>query len=188
MKGWPVEKLARAVDSAGEELRSVIQGATPDHMRATVDVGFARLPLWQATYISLSEAVYHGWDARVGRNPEATIDTPWALQLALGMEWFAPQVAHRTAATTGGGRYLLRIGDEIGPMTVVVQDDNVALLPGEAGQADAALTLTADQFVRMIAGRLDLGRLIERRAVEVEGDTARVAVLQRIFHGIANGD
>lgn len=188
MKAWPIERLAGAVEESGEALRSAIGEAGPDAMRATVDMGFEKLPLWRATYVSLAEAAFHGWDARVGRDPEATIPRDWALQLVRGIEWFAPSVAHRAAAERGPGHYLLRVGDEVGPITVAVEDGSIALQPGEVGQPEVAMSLTADQFVRLIAGRLDLGRLIERGAVRVEGDSVRVPVLQRIFRGIANGD
>jgi hypothetical protein len=151
-------------------------------------MGFTRLPLWRATYVAMSEAVFHGWDARVGRDPGAAIPTPWALQVARGAQWFAPLVAHHIGAQKAPGRYRIDVGDGVGPVSVVVQGGNVSLVPGGDGNVDVSLALTADQYVRLIAGRFDPAAAVARGELHVEGEAERVPALKQIFRGIANGD
>ncbi len=184
LKTLAAGQLAGRLEEAARSLAPAVAEATPDQLRQAVDLGFTKMPLWQATYIPVVESTFHNWDARVGRDPGATIPTPWALQLASGMAAFAPMIAREDGVREALGRYLLRVGDGVGLVTITAENGRVGVEPGATGVPDATLHLTADQYVRLIAGRLDLTQALERGTVTVEGDRERAIRLNRIFQGI----
>jgi uncharacterized protein (TIGR03083 family) len=188
MRSWPVDRLASALEEAGNQLRSTAQDIDASAAELPVDLGWSKLPVWRALYIGMGEAVYHGWDARAGRESDATIPAPWAVQLVRGIDWFGPQIARKKAAAQSPGTYLFWVADGIGPISVVARDGGVTFQLGRAtSPADVTLHLTADQYVRLIAGRLKLQDALDRGVVKMEGDRSRALALTRIFHGIANG-
>lgn len=182
----PTEEIADRLQTAGDQISETIAEASPDDLQQAVDLGWTQMPLWRATFVSAMEAVLHNWDARVGRDVGATIPTPWALQIASLLPEAAPHLVNRAGAEEAVGRYLLQVGDGVGPITVQVADGAVTVERGAAGQPDVTINLSADQFDRLVAGRLDLGPAVEQGTVRAEGDRARAAGLNRVFHGIAN--
>jgi hypothetical protein len=153
-------------------------------MQETVDVGWTTLPLWRATALPVMEAVYHHWDARAAREPEAAIPTSWAVALAEMLVEFAPLIAHPDGALAAPGRYLFQVGDGAGAMTVAVQEGQVRVERGALGPPDVTLHLSADRYARLLAGRLDLARALDRGKVQLEGERGRALELTRIFAGI----
>lgn len=187
MKEWsPQQQIDRLIE-ASAELRVAIDEALPAFAERAVDVGWTSVPLWQAMYVILMESLYHDWDTRAGREPEATIATPWAVQLAKGLGFSAPLIAHHDAVEASSGRYLLQVGDGVGPLMIVALDGAVTLQHGNGGSPDVTVHLTADQCVRLIAGRFSLAAPSENGSVRVEGDRRKVESLNAIFGGIANG-
>ena len=181
-KRFSSAQLADATEQAAAHVQAAIEEATPEQLEQEVDMGFAKLPIWTASYISLFEGVYHNWDTRAGREADVTIPTPWALQLATLMAQFGPMIAHQKEAATAAGTYLLRVGDGVGPVTVDIRDGAIALRHASEGTPDITVDLTADQYVRLIAGRFKL----EGSNVPIEGDRGRAAALNRVFGGVAN--
>ncbi len=106
------------------------------------------------------------------------------MRLAGGMTDFAPMVASKEGASAAPGRYLLQVGDGVGPVTVIARDGRVTLESGVVGTPDATLSLTADHYARIVAGRLDLVRATEQGDVTVEGDRSRALALNSVFQGI----
>jgi uncharacterized protein (TIGR03083 family) len=187
MNTWPPERQSARLDEAADELRSTIDESLPEYAQHKVDVGWTKLPLWQASYIVLMEGVYHNWDTRAGREPHATIPTPWAVELAKGIDFSAPLIAHLGAVAGASGRYLLQVADGADPITVVAEGGELTVKKGAHGTPDVTLYLTADQCVRLVAGRFKLAGPVERGEVRFEGDRALIDGLNRIFGGIANG-
>jgi len=72
----------------------------------------------------------------------------------------------------------------VGPVTISAENGRVTVEPGATKTPDATLDLTADQYARLMAGRLDLARATEWGDVTVEGDRTRALGLNRIFQGI----
>jgi len=97
---------------------------------------------------------------------------------------FAPMVASKEGASTAPGRYLLQVGVGVGPVAVSTRNGRVTLESGATGTPDVALRLTADQYARVVAGRLDLARATEQGDVTVEGDRSWALALNSIFQGI----
>jgi len=184
LKGLPGRDMADRLMEAGRSLPPAVEGASADQLEQTVDMSFATMPLWRAVGINMLEAVYHNWDARIGRAPDATVPTKWAQQLATFATDFVPTVARHDV--DAAGQYLLRVGDGVGPVTLTADDGRVVLERDESGTADVTLRLTADQYVRLLGGRLPLDAAIEDGRVSVQGSRERAVALNRIFAGIAN--
>jgi len=182
MKTWPRDRIVHALDEAADTIQATIHGDDTGHLGQTVDLGFTRMPLGKATYVSMFEAVFHNWDARAGRQPEAIIPTEWALQLTMQAVEFAPFLSNRKGSAEAPGTYLLQVGDGVGPVTVTAKDGKVVMERGTAGKADVTIHLTADQYVRLLAGRLDLSK--ESSDLAIEGERARSTGLNRIFQGV----
>lgn len=129
----PVD-LAGRLQNAADAIAPTIEDASPDQLQQEVDLDGTTMPLWRATYVALSEAVYHTWDLHVGRKPEATIPTAWARTLATGMVAFAPLVAHQDGIAAAPGRYLLHVADGVGPVTVTAEQGRFAVARGRPGR------------------------------------------------------
>lgn len=186
LKALPLPETAGRIEEAAAAIQSSVDEADPDQLRQTVDLGFTKMPLWRATSISAFEAVLHNWDARAGREDRATIPTAWAKALAGITVEFAPEIAHQDGVDAVPGVYLLRVGDGIGSVTITSRDGKVTAEEGAAAAPEVLLDLRVDQYVRLLAGRLDLASP-EGRDLRIEGDRARAEGLNRIFAGVANG-
>jgi hypothetical protein len=184
LKTLPAAELADRMEEATQDIPPAVAEATPAQLQQSVDVGWTTLPLWQATALPVMEAVYHHWDARAEREPEAAIPPSWAVALAELLVEFAPLIAHRDRAIAAPGRYLFQVGDGVGAMTVAVQDGQVRVERGAQGPPDVTLQLSADRYARLLAGRLDLARALDRGEVQLEGERDRALDLTRIFAGI----
>ena len=184
MKSYPRDRIAHDIEDAAQDLWAAIDEASTDQLNQPVDMGFTQIPIWRATFVSANEAVVHNWDARAGLDPSATIRPEWAVVMSRGMNEFAPLVASREGISDAPGTYLLKVGDGVGPVTITARDRKLTVEFGSAGTPDVTLDLTADQFVRLIEGRLKIGDALERGDITVEGDKARAAALNEIFRGI----
>jgi uncharacterized protein (TIGR03083 family) len=184
MKSYPRDRITHDMEDAAHDLWSAIDEASTDQLRQPVDMGFTRLPIWRATFVSANEAVVHNWDARAGLDPTATIRAEWAVVLSRGMNEFAPLIASKEGISEAPGTYLLRVGNGVGPVTITARDGKLTVKPGSAGSPDVTLDLTADQYVRLVEGRLNLAEALERGDIAVEGARERTTALNQIFRGI----
>ena len=184
MKSWSSAQLTDRIEEAAAEIRAAVEEATSEQLRQPVDMGFMHMPMWRATFVSAVEAVFHNWDARARREPAATIPTEWAATIGAAIHYMAPIVASKEGAAEAAGRYLLHVGDGVGPVTITARDGNVTVEQGEADMPDVTLHLTADQYGRLVAGRLNVAEALERGEMTVEGDHTRATGLNRIFQGV----
>lgn len=114
---------------------------------------------------------------------KAVIPTPWATALAGTAHEAGPLVAHADAPSATG-TYLLEVGDGVGAVTVQVVDGYVSMYRHSDEGSDVTLRLTADQYDRLIYGRLPLGPAMASGAVSVEGDRAQAEKLNALFAGV----
>lgn len=184
LKLLPGVELANTLENAARDLPTAVEAASAEQLGQEVNVGFARMPLWQATYVPLFESVYHDWDLHAGREPDATIPTAWAQTLATRAVEFAPLIMHQDAARQTSGEFLLQVGDDVGPITVTIEAGLASIERGATGAPDVAIWLTADQYVRLLAGRFDIAADMAQSGLRVEGDNARASVLNRLFAGV----
>ncbi len=187
MKAWPAERQSDRLDEAADELVQAVDDAIPEHLESVVDVGWSKVPLWRATYISVMEGVYHEWDARAGSDRASEIPTAWAVDTARGIDFSAPLIAHHKAIEGAQGRYRLDIGEGLGTLDIHATGTTVEATWGSVETPDVTIYLTADQAARLVAGRFKVAGESGVPAVRVDGDAALIAGLGRIFGGIANG-
>src|SRR2546423_4409695 len=183
LKYLPGREIADRMSEAAQQLVPAVDGTTPEQLQQPVDLGFTA-PLWQALWICMFEAVLHNWDGRAGREPGATIPTAWAQRLADSSVEFAPAFARHEAARDAAGRYLLDVGDGVGPITVSALDGEVTVERARMGNADVTIHVTADQYVRLLAGRLPLRAAMDKGEVTIDGDRTRAENLNRLFAGV----
>ena len=79
---------------------------------------------------------------------------------------------------------MLDVGDGVGPITVTAMDGAVTVERAQGGNADVTMHVTADQYMRLLAGRLPLRSALDRGEVTVNGDCARAENLNRLFAGV----
>jgi uncharacterized protein (TIGR03083 family) len=139
------EALTQSFESLSEETRQSLK----------IDMGFLPFPIDVATAGSyrLNEVALHSWDVRVGFDPAATVApeaTPHLLALGANLAGFLgkPDALEGTTAviavttTDPGQSFTLALGEK------------VSVSAGAPDQADGALTLPAEAWVRLLTGRL----------------------------------
>jgi uncharacterized protein (TIGR03083 family) len=187
LKQLPGDQIASITAEAARDLEASVAAATDENLQALVDLGFTKMPLWRACYVSALEGVLHNWDARARREDGATVPEDWALQVgnAASLARLAPLVAHRDAIAGAEGVYLLDIAEGVGLLTVIVTEGNVTVEQGGTRVPKVTLHLSADEALRLITGRLPLASH-EGQWIHIDGDPVRASRLNLIFAGIAN--
>lgn len=138
-----------------EKLTTLFESLTDDQRdNLRIELGYLPAPADVATVarMRLSEFTYHSWDVRSASDPSATLDVeavPQMFQNAIDLSWITKpanlngQQAVLTVATTDPAtEFSLRL------------DDPVSIDPTPADDADGSLTLPAESWLRLIAGRL----------------------------------
>ena len=163
------EALTQSFESLSEETRSSLK----------IDMGFLPFPVDVATAASyrLNELALHSWDVRVGFDPAATL---------------APEATEHLLALAGNLAGFLGKADALDGMTAVIAvtttdpgqawtlslGEKVTVSAGAPEQADGALTLPAEAWVRLLTGRLKPQYTPE--AIAATG-AASLDLLRRVF-------
>ncbi|GAB3931072.1 maleylpyruvate isomerase family mycothiol-dependent enzyme [Kribbella albertanoniae] len=126
----------------------------------------------------LNELTYHSWDVRSAADPEATLDAaavPEMLQTDADLSWVSKpaelngQTAVLTVTTTDPSKeFTLRLADP------------VSLEATPAAEPDGTLTLPAESWLRLSAGRLAADRT--PKSVELTGPIS-LDTLRKVFAG-----
>ncbi len=174
----PPTEQASGFLAADERLVSLFESLTPQQRtELTVDLGFLPAPVTVETPLAmrLNEQTLHGWDARVGVDPAATLSHAGAelilghyagsMSFLLGFVGKADQVAEPVRLTVG--THTVAIGE------------SVALETGTDG-ATATYDGPLEAAVRLVAGRLDPEHT--PAAVEVTGNVT-LDDLRKVFPG-----
>ncbi|MBB5873251.1 uncharacterized protein (TIGR03083 family) [Allocatelliglobosispora scoriae] len=146
-----------------------------------IDLGFIPVPVDVATSagLRLSEFALHSWDVRVILDPAATV-APEAVEPLLNV---APLLFGFAAkpAVLGGRPVSLRV-ELTAPERVegVILTDTAVLSPTAPADADAVLTIPAEAWLRLVAGRL--APQYTPAGVEVTG-TIDLDELRQVFPG-----
>jgi uncharacterized protein (TIGR03083 family) len=182
----PGAKMSKRMAQAADELTQNVDALTSDELERSADLGWVRRPLYRALFVGVTEAVYHNWDARAAFDGEATVPTSWAVHLADGLEGQASVLVHRDALPGARGEYLLLVGDGVGPRTITATAEEVSIAQGATERPDVTISLSADGYVRLLAGRYPLETELAEGRIQVDGDVSRLSALNRIYAGIAN--
>lgn len=189
------EALINLLEQHCMAMEAALQKATPTQAAATVAMSWGARPLANVASTWANECVLHGWDLQVGRNSNAVIPPDWAKAMIPGAEAIVGgPLADPEAAMKSEGVYLLHVADGVGAKTLTVKDGKISLTHGAAGKPDVTLSLTADQYLRLIWGRMPLesdakggllGGILRRGPkVKIMGNEAKAKNLNEIFQGI----
>jgi uncharacterized protein (TIGR03083 family) len=175
-------KIGEDIAEKAQQIQSHFAKATESQLQQTVTFPFGDVPVWLISMLTLQEDAVHNWDSKVGRDPEATIRAEWATLLGRALVEGVPRMAG--GAAEAPGTYLLQVGDGIGPVTVNAKEGQSTSENAAVGQPDVTVDLTADQFVRLLWGRLPLAEPIQAGKIAVVGEAGTAARLNTVFKGI----
>jgi uncharacterized protein (TIGR03083 family) len=175
----PGDQAANFV-AAGEQLVAALEALDDDALvEMKVDLGFLPFPVDIAffTGMRLGEVGLHGWDVAVAFDPAATVASyvaPFVLgQLPMFAGFFAKPIGKT-------GRIAVEMTDPTGAYVVDVGDEGTALREDGADDAGTRLTVPAESFVRLTAGRLAPDHTPE--SVTIEGELS-LDDLRALFPG-----
>jgi len=168
----PEEQAARSVE-ANEALVTRIEALTPEQRAAFQVAMFGPVPMDLAGFLGmrLSEHATHTWDIAVALDPGARI-APDAVDLLIDtaprMAGFIGKKAEAPAAIAVA---------VTGPERAFTLDTGgVSVLPAATDTTTASLALSAEAFIRLLAGRLD-------DAADLEASGVTLPELKSVFPG-----
>ncbi|MBM4406241.1 MAG: maleylpyruvate isomerase family mycothiol-dependent enzyme [Chloroflexi bacterium] len=187
--------LVDLMESNCMAMDAALQKTTPTQATTTVQMSWGSVPLANVAGTWANESVLHGWDLQIGRNPNAAIPADWAKAMIPRAEAIiGGPLADPEAAMKSEGVYLLQVSDGVGPKTITVKDGKLSLTHGAAAKPDVTIALTADQYLRLLWGRMPLeseakkgllGVILRQGAkVKVTGKAKMAKNLNDIFQGI----
>jgi uncharacterized protein (TIGR03083 family) len=168
----PEEQAALAV-AADEALVARLEALSPEQRAAFRVAMFGPAPLDLAAFLGmrLNEHALHTWDIAVSLDPVARV-APDAVELMLPalaqLVGFVGKKAPQPATVA------VTITDPHGVFTL--DTGGVSLVAGAPGPATATLVLTAEEFVRLLTGRLDA-------ADEAQASGVTLNELKSVFPG-----
>ena len=132
----------------------------------------------------LVETALHAWDIRAGSDPTATMAPETAAAMIDFVLWRVPRLANPAEAWGVAPRYRLELeGPGGGPVTLEISQDQVTAARTRAANGGPTLTLPVEAFIRLVWGRLDLQRALDRGAVHAQGSKDAVLALSTLFPG-----
>jgi uncharacterized protein (TIGR03083 family) len=145
-----------------------------------IELGYLPAPADVATVgrMRLNELTHHSWDVRSALDPEATLDAaavPEMLQTTSNLSWVS-----KPAALNGQTAVLAVATTEPATEFTLRLADPVSIDAAPAEQADGTLTLPAEAWLRLAAGRLGPDRTPD--SVELTGPIT-LDTLRGVFAG-----
>lgn len=174
----PPTEQARGFVESDARLVELYESLTPEQRESVVvDLGFlpAPVPVETPLAMRLNEQTLHGWDARVGLDPEAALSNAGA-ELVLGH--YAGAMSFMLGFVGKADEVAEPVRLAVGAHTIVV-DDRVALERGTDG-ATATYVGPLEGVVRLIAGRLSPEHT--PAGAEVTGNVT-LDTLRKVFPG-----
>jgi uncharacterized protein (TIGR03083 family) len=168
----PEEQAARSVE-ANEALVARIESLTPEQRAGFQVAMFGPVPMDLAGFLGmrLSEHALHSWDVAVALDPAARV-APDAAELLIDV---APRMAGFIGKKAPTPRTIaVTVTDPERAFTL--DTGGVSVLPAGADSTTASLTLPAEAFIRLLAGRLD-------DATDLEASGVTLAELKSVFPG-----
>lgn len=139
------EALLQVYEALSEETRNTLR----------IDLGFLPAPadVETAAAARLSEFALHSWDVRVGTDPAATIAPEATKRLLPRTELMG--ASRGKADALDGKRAVITVTttDPARELTLRL-DEQITIGAGAPEQADGTLTLPAEAWIRLLAGRL----------------------------------
>jgi uncharacterized protein (TIGR03083 family) len=139
------EALTQSYESLSEETRQSLK----------IDMGFLPFPVDVATAASyrLNELALHSWDVRVGFDPAAAV-APEATGHLLGIAGNLAGFLGKPDALEGTTAVIAVTTTDPEQSIILILGEKVSVSPGAPDQADGALALPAEAWLRLLTGRL----------------------------------
>jgi uncharacterized protein (TIGR03083 family) len=185
LRGLPGDELAARMQRDLAAVFEQLDGVPAATLHGTTaNLGGGPHTLAQFADQRLVETSLHAWDIRAGSDPTATLTPETAAAMIDFVLWRVPRLAHRGDAHGVAPRYLCELeGLGGGPVTLEIGQDGVAATRGAGTGADPTLTLPVEAFIRLVWGRLDAGRDLDRGVVQTEAPREAVLALCALFPG-----
>jgi uncharacterized protein (TIGR03083 family) len=185
LRELPGDELATRLQRDLDAVFRQLDGVPADTLHnTTVNLGGGPHTLAQFADQRLVETALHAWDIRAGSDPDATLPPESATAMFDFVLWRVPRLAHLPAPTSLAPRYLFELdGPGGGPITLEVSPDRVAATRTRASDADATLALPVEAFIRLVWGRLDLPRALDRGVIRTDLPADQVLPLSALFPG-----
>jgi uncharacterized protein (TIGR03083 family) len=185
LRGLPGAELA---DRLQRDLAAVFQaldGVPAATLHGTVvPMGGGPHTLAQFADQRLVETGLHAWDIRAGGNPDAILAPETAAAIIDFVLWRVPRLAHGADAHGAAPRYLCELeGPGGGPVTLAIGQGGVAASRTRDAGEGATLTLPVEAFIRLVWGRLDLPRALDRGVVRTAVPRDDMLALSALFPG-----
>ncbi|HEY7067959.1 MAG TPA: maleylpyruvate isomerase family mycothiol-dependent enzyme [Chloroflexota bacterium] len=173
------ERFPRDIDAAFR----LLEAADAAAFRTVVTVPAGPHTLLQFAHQRLSEAALHHWDVRAPRDPAATLRPEAA---ALLVDYLLSRMARMVEhdANAGDVTYGFELeGPGGGPVTLTIRDGTATATRGAPAAPRATLALPAEAWIRLVWGRLDLPRELDRGGARLSGERPEAAALRALFPG-----
>jgi uncharacterized protein (TIGR03083 family) len=150
----PPAEQAAAFATASATLSGALEAFSDGDLAGRqIDMGFLPAPVSVAFYtkMRLGEVGLHGWDVRVGSDPDAIVPSYVVPLVLTQLPMFAGFFAKATG-TTGTVRIITTEPDRT--YTLELGADACSLTEGEIGAPSTTVTMPAESLIRLTAGRL----------------------------------
>jgi uncharacterized protein (TIGR03083 family) len=180
-KEWDAKSPRAMVDDgldADEAFTARLEGVPAgDRGAITVSLGPLTLDWDQMVRFRLNEHVLHEWDIAVALDPAAGLPVDGVAHIVDNLDL----VARFTAKPSGESRTVtVRTLEPERSFVVVIGSDAVQFSTAADGtDAEPALTMPAESFIRLVYGRLDP----QHTPSTVDGDAAALEQLRSVFPG-----
>lgn len=159
------------------------ESLTPDEREnARIDLGFMPqpVPVAIAARMRLNELTLHTWDVRAAFDPAAVLSTDAVAALLHGEPDLIGWIG-KSEPLDGRERTVQVVTTDPGSLATLHLGDSIRLEPGaETASADGTLTVPAEAWLRLVAGRLGADHTPD--GVQVTGDVS-LELLRRVFPG-----
>lgn len=184
LRTWSGPALAASFQRDVDAAFRLLEGADDAALATVVQVPAGPHTLVQFATQRLSEAALHGWDIRAPRDPAATLRPEAA---ALFVDYLMARVPRMTSAEAARGldrTYHCELtGPGGGPVTLTIRDGGGTATRGAPAVSDGILTLPVEAFIRLVWGRLDIGRALDEGTLRYSGGRDEALALRALFPG-----
>ncbi len=178
-------ELAARLQRGLETVFALLDGVPAAALHGTVvPLGGGPHTLAQFADQRLVETALHAWDIRAGRDPDATLALETAAAMIDFVLWRVPRLASGAAVPGLAPRYRCVLeGPGGGPVTLAIGPERVTATRARDAGDGPTLALPVEAFIRLVWGRLDLPRALERGTVRLQGSAEAVLALRGLFPG-----
>ncbi len=184
LRSLPGDELADRLERDLAAVFQTLNGVPAATLHGTtVSLGGGPHTLAQFADQRLVETALHAWDTGGGRDRDATIAPESAAAMTDFVLWRVPRLAHAADGRGTALRYRCELeGTGGGPITLDIGPDRVTATRGGA-DASPALTLPVEAFIRLVWGRLDVPRALDRGVVRTQVPREEMLALSALFPG-----